>query len=218
MAVGGRADRHGLVGRIQDSALDVEVRPGGRSASGGSTCVRERRRTLEFSSWAGPLDSVARVSQAGQWVGLELPAPARAHQIIPYGFTRAQENTATDGQARVDARYNITAQIAVYGTLDPELRHDRGRRRAGQPDPLRSLAAREAPVLSGRLGAVQPADSHVLLAPDLRRHRWAGNWQARPLIIASSDDVDRPARRPGTGQFHGRRERSATCLDGRRWR
>jgi hypothetical protein len=81
---------------------------------------RERRRTLEFSSWAGPLDSVARVSQAGQWVGLELPAPARAHQIIPYGFTRVQENTATEGQAGVDARYNITAQTAVYGTLNPD--------------------------------------------------------------------------------------------------
>ena len=81
---------------------------------------RERRRTLEFSSWAGPLDSVARVSQAGQWVGLELPAPARTHQIIPYGFARLQENAATEGQAGVDARYNITAQTAVYGTLNPD--------------------------------------------------------------------------------------------------
>jgi hypothetical protein len=53
-------------------------------------------------------------------VGLELPAPARAHQIIPYGFARVQENTATEGQAGVDARYNITAQTAVYGTLNPD--------------------------------------------------------------------------------------------------
>jgi hypothetical protein len=81
---------------------------------------RERRRTLEFSSWAGPLDNVARVSQAGQWVGLELPAPARTHQIIPYGFARVQEDTATEGQAGVDARYNITAQTSVYGTLNPD--------------------------------------------------------------------------------------------------
>lgn len=92
----------------------------GKDRVWGLNLGRERRRRLEFSSWAGPLDSVARVSQAGQWVGLQLPAPDRGHQIIPYGFTRVQQDTATEAQAGVDARYNITPQTSVYATLNPD--------------------------------------------------------------------------------------------------
>ncbi|MCX6543889.1 MAG: DUF5916 domain-containing protein [Acidobacteria bacterium] len=92
----------------------------GKDRVWGLNLGRERRRTLEFSSWAGPLDSLARVSQAGQWAGLDLPAPPRAHQIIPYGFTRLQERTTTDWQAGLDARYSVTPQTSVYGTLNPD--------------------------------------------------------------------------------------------------
>jgi len=81
---------------------------------------RERRRTLEFSSWSGPLDNIARVSQAGALVGLDLAPPARRHQIVPYGLTRLQEGTQADWEAGIDARYSITPQMAIYGTLNPD--------------------------------------------------------------------------------------------------
>ena len=81
---------------------------------------RERRRTLEFSSWSGPLDAIARVSQAGALTGLDLAPPAKRHQIVPYGLTRLQEDSAADWEAGIDARYNLTPQMAVYGTLNPD--------------------------------------------------------------------------------------------------
>jgi hypothetical protein len=81
---------------------------------------RSRRRTLEFSTWAGPLDSRARVSEAGSLTGLTLAAPARRQQIIPYGLSRAQDGVSPDWQAGVDARYAVTAQTAVYGTVNPD--------------------------------------------------------------------------------------------------
>lgn len=81
---------------------------------------RSRRRTLEFSTWAGPLDNRARVSQAGSLTGLDLSAPMRRHQIIPYALTRLQERASADWQAGIDARYALTPQTAVYATINPD--------------------------------------------------------------------------------------------------
>lgn len=81
---------------------------------------RSRRRTLEFSTWAGPLDNRARVSQAGSLTGLTLAAPAQRQQIIPYGLSRVQERTSPDWQAGIDARYALTPQTAVYATVNPD--------------------------------------------------------------------------------------------------
>jgi hypothetical protein len=92
----------------------------GQGRQWGINFGRERRRTLEFSSWSGPLDNVARVSQAGALVALNLEPPAKRHQVVPYGLTRLQEGEPTDWQAGIDARYNVTPQMAVYGTLNPD--------------------------------------------------------------------------------------------------
>jgi len=81
---------------------------------------RSRRRTLEFCTWAGPLDNRARVSQAGSLTGLTLAAPAQRQQIIPYGLSRVQEGTSPDWQVGIDARYALTPQTAVYATVNPD--------------------------------------------------------------------------------------------------
>jgi len=81
---------------------------------------RNRRRTLEFATWAGPLDSRARVSQSGSLTGLTIAAPARRHQVIPYGLTRLQADTDTTWQAGIDARYAVTPATSVYATLNPD--------------------------------------------------------------------------------------------------
>ena len=81
---------------------------------------RSRRRTLEFATWAGPLDSRARVSQSGSLTGVTVAASARRQQVIPYGLTRAQEGSAADWQAGIDARYALTPQTSAYATLNPD--------------------------------------------------------------------------------------------------
>ncbi len=81
---------------------------------------RERRRSLEFSSWSGPLDAVARVSQSGTLTGLDLVPPARRHQVVPYALASVQEGSATDWEAGIDARYSLTPQMAVYATMNPD--------------------------------------------------------------------------------------------------
>ncbi len=86
----------------------------------GLNLLRSRRRSLEMSHWAGPVDQVFRVSQSGRLTGLSLAPPARRQQIVPYALTGLQESASPKWDAGLDARYAITPQMAVYGTLAPD--------------------------------------------------------------------------------------------------
>ncbi len=92
----------------------------GENRRWGLNLGRVRRRSLEVSFWSGPLDARLRVSQAGVLSGITVPPPERRHQIIPYGLTRLQQDTASDWEAGLDARYALTPTSAVYGTLYPD--------------------------------------------------------------------------------------------------
>jgi len=92
----------------------------GADRTWGINFARSRRRTLELSHWAGPLEQPYRVSQFGQLTGLTLASPERRQQIIPYGLSRVQERKAPDWDAGIDARYALTTQLAAYGTLYPD--------------------------------------------------------------------------------------------------
>ncbi len=81
---------------------------------------RSRRGTLEYSSWAGPLDNLYRVSQSGELRGLEIPAPTRRHQVIVYGLGRFQEDTTTRWDAGLDARYAVRPDVLLHGTVNPD--------------------------------------------------------------------------------------------------
>jgi hypothetical protein len=92
----------------------------GENRTWGLNFLRTRRRNLEASTWAGPVDNIARVSQGGVLVGLDVPAPARRHQIITYGLTRMQADTSDTWDAGLDARYAITPGVSAYGTVNPD--------------------------------------------------------------------------------------------------
>jgi hypothetical protein len=92
----------------------------GEARTWGINFGRSRRRTLEFSTWAGPLDSQARVSQCGRLTGLDVPAPARRHQVVPYALARAEQHAASARDIGVDARYALTPQTAAYATINPD--------------------------------------------------------------------------------------------------
>jgi len=81
---------------------------------------RSRRSNLEVSFWSGPLENAFRVSGAGRLEELDLPYPARRHQIIPYGLTQIEEGAETRWDAGVDARYRITPAITFDGTVNPD--------------------------------------------------------------------------------------------------
>jgi hypothetical protein len=92
----------------------------GDNRTWGINFLRTRRRTLEVSNWAGPLDNISRVSQGGVLVGLDVPPPARRHQIITYGLTRIQEDTSDTWDAGLDARYAITPEVSAFATVNPD--------------------------------------------------------------------------------------------------
>ena len=81
---------------------------------------RSRRRTLELSFWAGPLENRARVSQAGSLTGLDVPAQVQRHQAIVYGLSRFQQDTTAEADAGADLRYAFTPQINAFATLNPD--------------------------------------------------------------------------------------------------
>jgi hypothetical protein len=81
---------------------------------------RVRRRSLEVAFWAGPLDALLRVSQAGVLTALTVPAPQRRHQVIPYGLGRLQQGQTSQWEAGLDLRYGLTPTTAAYGTLNPD--------------------------------------------------------------------------------------------------
>jgi hypothetical protein len=92
----------------------------GDNTTWGINFARSRRRTLERSYWSGPLDHWGRMSQAGDLVGLDLPPPARRHQVIPYALSQAQQGRSPDASLGLDARYALTPQTSAYATLNPD--------------------------------------------------------------------------------------------------
>ena len=92
----------------------------GANRTWGINFGRSRRRTLEVSFWAGPLENQFRVSQAGSITGLDVAAPSQRHQVIAYGLSRFQQDTTADADAGADLRYAFTPQVNAFATLNPD--------------------------------------------------------------------------------------------------
>jgi len=92
----------------------------GDSVKWGVNFGRSRRRNLELSYWAGPLENEFRVSQAGVLAGLNLKPPTRRYQIIPYALTKFQEEHKTKFDIGGDIRYRVTPEMSVYATVNPD--------------------------------------------------------------------------------------------------
>lgn len=92
----------------------------GRQRTWGINLGRSRRRTLEMSFWAGPLEHPFRVSQGGQLVGLDVPPPERRYQAILYSLSRLQQDTTDEVDAGGDLRYAVTPELSAYLTVNPD--------------------------------------------------------------------------------------------------
>ena len=92
----------------------------GEDVTWGINFGRSRRRSLERTFWAGPVDYWARLSMAGTLVGLDVARQTRRHQVIPYALSRAQERQPTIGAVGLDVRYAVTPHLSAYGTVNPD--------------------------------------------------------------------------------------------------
>ena len=92
----------------------------GDATTWGINFARSRRRTLERSYWSGPVDHWGRMSQAGDLVGLDVPPPARRHQVIPYALSQAEDGRSPAASVGLDLRYALTPQTSAYATLNPD--------------------------------------------------------------------------------------------------
>jgi hypothetical protein len=77
-------------------------------------------RTLEFSFWAGPLESPYKVSQYGELFGLDLEKAKKNIQIIPHVVSKLEENRHTLFEAGVDARYAFSQTVSGNLTVNPD--------------------------------------------------------------------------------------------------
>ncbi|MFC2160757.1 DUF5916 domain-containing protein [Acidobacteriota bacterium] len=77
-------------------------------------------RDLEFSFWAGPLESPYKVSQYGDLKGLDLEKAQKKVQIIPHVITKFEQDRKTDIELGVDARYAFSQTVSGNLTINPD--------------------------------------------------------------------------------------------------
>ncbi len=92
----------------------------GEDRSWGVNFGRGRRRSLELSFWAGPLDAELQVSKAGALSGLDLQRQPGRHTGIMYGLTRFQDGAQPFADAGLDFRYAITSSVNLIATVNPD--------------------------------------------------------------------------------------------------
>lgn len=92
----------------------------GEKVTWGLNLGRSRRRSLEVSFWAGPLESRDRVSQAGRLVGLDVKPPLDRFQLVPFGLSQFQDGERSSWKAGGDARCALSSRLAIYATLNPD--------------------------------------------------------------------------------------------------
>ncbi len=87
----------------------------------GVNFLRTVPRRLERSTWAGPVENPARVSQAGSVTGLALPKDSsKRWELIPYALGLVEKGGEADFEIGGTARYRITSSILAEATVNPD--------------------------------------------------------------------------------------------------
>lgn len=92
----------------------------GTGRTWGLNIARTRRSNLETSLWAGPAESVHRVSEFGELLGLDLKEGARPYQFIPYALGRVERGRSLRGDLGMDFRYTFRPETTASLTLNPD--------------------------------------------------------------------------------------------------
>jgi len=109
-------------GWIAEVAIPFKVlRYDAKHSQWGFGAGRAIARNLETCFSAGDLISMTRVSQVGAITGLNLEhLSLKKYTIIPYGQAQFQEGEKPDGQFGVDVRYNVSSNMSVEATVNPD--------------------------------------------------------------------------------------------------
>lgn len=92
----------------------------GEDKSWGLNVGRGIPRDLEFSFWAGPLESPYKVSQYGDLKGLNLEKAQKKAQFIPHVITKLEEARQTEFDMGFDARYAFSQTVSGNLTINPD--------------------------------------------------------------------------------------------------
>jgi len=97
----------------------IKYKPG-ENKTWGLSLGRGIPRKLEFSFWAGPLESAYKVSQFGELKGLDLKKAEKKFQIIPHIIAKAEEGRETTAEVGLDARYAFSQAVSGNLTINPD--------------------------------------------------------------------------------------------------
>jgi hypothetical protein len=92
----------------------------GKDKTWGLNVGRTIPRVLEWSFWAGPLESPAKVSQYGTLKGLDLRKAEKKAQIIPHIISKLEEGAKSELEAGIDARYAFSQTVSGNLTINPD--------------------------------------------------------------------------------------------------
>jgi len=92
-----------------------------KGGSWGINVGRNVARILETSYSSGALTSQNRVSQFGILSNLELSElVVKRYSIIPYTQLKIQESSSPEAEAGINVRYNLSSNIGVEATINPD--------------------------------------------------------------------------------------------------
>jgi len=92
----------------------------GKGRTWGLNIARTRRSNLETSLWAGPAESVHRVSEFGELQGLDISGGARPYRFMPYTLGRLAQGRNLGGDLGMDFRYTFRPETTANLTLNPD--------------------------------------------------------------------------------------------------
>ncbi|MCP4898566.1 MAG: carbohydrate binding family 9 domain-containing protein [bacterium] len=87
----------------------------------GVNFVRWVPRSLEVSTWAGPVEAVSRVSQAGSVTGLSLPKiQTKRWGFIPYALGTVNAEGESNFELGGTVRYRASSTLFAEATINPD--------------------------------------------------------------------------------------------------
>jgi hypothetical protein len=94
--------------------------PANAERNWGINFIRTTPRRLETSMWAGPAETVFRVSSFGEMVGLRVQKQEDPWQFIPYILGSIERGQGTEFEVGGDVRWRPSSQLGVDLTINPD--------------------------------------------------------------------------------------------------